>query len=176
MPRKTLEACDLIFEYKTILTFKIVVLYAGDLQCLWFVLPALTRLVTSHAFAVHYCSCAACPCYPAGSLAHLCHKSGPMSGQCECKANVEGVACTTCQSGYYSLDASNPDGCQGTSATKWMKSQALLVLLFVTRVIHFKDSPYGFYLIFHEDTNLHARSPRYSHGLCACGKVPFPLN
>ena len=38
---------------------------------------------------------------------------GDKLGQCSCKANVEGRVCDMCRPGYYNLQDTNPDGCQG---------------------------------------------------------------
>ena len=34
-----------------------------------------------------------------------------MAGQCQCKENVIGIKCDTCKEGFFSLSASNPQGC-----------------------------------------------------------------
>ncbi|XP_022106047.1 laminin subunit beta-1-like isoform X2 [Acanthaster planci] len=54
--------------------------------------------------------CQPCDCNSVGSLGstNFCDK---VSGQCICKANVEGSRCDTCKTGSYNLDAANPDGC-----------------------------------------------------------------
>lgn len=35
-------------------------------------------------------------------------------GSCYCKPNVMGRACDTCKPGFFDLQATNPDGCEGT--------------------------------------------------------------
>ncbi|XP_073721640.1 laminin subunit beta-3 isoform X2 [Misgurnus anguillicaudatus] len=54
-------------------------------------------------------ACLRCQCNSAGSL-----NSGQcdtVTGQCLCKAHVEGANCDRCKHGYYNLNANNPSGC-----------------------------------------------------------------
>ncbi|XP_058532481.1 basement membrane-specific heparan sulfate proteoglycan core protein isoform X2 [Ochotona princeps] len=48
-----------------------------------------------------------CSCDPQGSISSQCDASG----QCQCKAQVEGLTCSQCRPHYFHLSASNPDGC-----------------------------------------------------------------
>ncbi|XP_077167850.1 basement membrane-specific heparan sulfate proteoglycan core protein isoform X5 [Paroedura picta] len=48
-----------------------------------------------------------CQCDPSGSLSSQCDASG----QCLCKAHVEGPSCSTCRAHHFHLSAENPDGC-----------------------------------------------------------------
>ncbi|XP_030062521.1 laminin subunit gamma-2 [Microcaecilia unicolor] len=48
-----------------------------------------------------------CNCDPAGSAGHC----DLVTGRCVCKASVTGDRCDRCKSGYYNLDARNPEGC-----------------------------------------------------------------
>uniref|UniRef100_A0A8C5AUH5 Laminin subunit alpha 1 n=1 Tax=Gadus morhua TaxID=8049 RepID=A0A8C5AUH5_GADMO len=50
-------------------------------------------------------SCSACECQLAGST-----NTDPCS-PCACKVNVMGVNCDLCRSGYYNLQATDPEGC-----------------------------------------------------------------
>ncbi|XP_042333788.1 LOW QUALITY PROTEIN: basement membrane-specific heparan sulfate proteoglycan core protein [Sceloporus undulatus] len=48
-----------------------------------------------------------CRCDPKGSLGNHCDASG----QCQCKANVEGLSCSSCRPHHFHLSAENRDGC-----------------------------------------------------------------
>ncbi|MXQ93753.1 hypothetical protein E5288_WYG016917 [Bos mutus] len=48
-----------------------------------------------------------CGCDPQGSVSNQCDPAG----QCQCKAQVEGLTCSQCRPHHFHLSASNPDGC-----------------------------------------------------------------
>ncbi|KAK2507936.1 hypothetical protein MC885_016530, partial [Smutsia gigantea] len=48
-----------------------------------------------------------CGCNPQGSVSYQCDTAG----QCQCKAQVEGLTCSNCRPHHFHLSASNPDGC-----------------------------------------------------------------
>ncbi|XP_075408101.1 basement membrane-specific heparan sulfate proteoglycan core protein isoform X2 [Tenrec ecaudatus] len=48
-----------------------------------------------------------CGCDPQGSVSSQCDAAG----QCQCKAQVEGLTCSQCRPHHFHLSASNPDGC-----------------------------------------------------------------
>ncbi|XP_040085469.1 basement membrane-specific heparan sulfate proteoglycan core protein isoform X4 [Oryx dammah] len=48
-----------------------------------------------------------CGCDPQGSVSDQCDTAG----QCQCKAQVEGLTCSQCRPHHFHLSASNPDGC-----------------------------------------------------------------
>lgn len=53
--------------------------------------------------------CLKCNCSGPGVLDGTC--DGDNNAQCVCKKNTEGYYCDRCKSGFFGLDASNPDGC-----------------------------------------------------------------
>ena len=58
--------------------------------------------------------CQPCQCSLSGSTQCAADKfafSGAIPGQCVCKQNVQGTNCDQCAAGYFSLAASNPQGC-----------------------------------------------------------------
>ena len=63
--------------------------------------------------------CVPCNCHTPGVVSgdRDCVKddsdSAVLAGQCSCKQFVTGRQCDSCQAGYYSLDANNPQGCVG---------------------------------------------------------------
>uniref|UniRef100_A0A8C3H0K1 Laminin subunit alpha-2 n=1 Tax=Corvus moneduloides TaxID=1196302 RepID=A0A8C3H0K1_CORMO len=64
----------------------------------------------------NYPHCVACQCFLTGTDPQSCDTEGKCScidhsGQCSCKANVEGVHCDRCKSGTFGLSARNPLGC-----------------------------------------------------------------
>ena len=58
-----------------------------------------------------YTRCISCQCNTAGTSADstLCDTT---SGNCNCKQNVQGSDCDECKPGYFSLRASNSQGCE----------------------------------------------------------------
>ncbi|XP_053562666.1 laminin subunit beta-3 [Bombina bombina] len=57
----------------------------------------------------HRDACISCDCDPEGSVdGRSCNQ---MNGRCNCKENVGGERCDQCKPGFYSLSASNPQGC-----------------------------------------------------------------
>ena len=54
-------------------------------------------------------SCLPCQCNVAGSISSIV--CNPVTGECQCKDNVEGMNCDTCKSGFQLLQESNPFGC-----------------------------------------------------------------
>ncbi|KAI4887449.1 hypothetical protein NFI96_017445, partial [Prochilodus magdalenae] len=54
-------------------------------------------------------ACLPCQCEGAGSVSG--RQCDPVTGQCICKANVEGARCDRCKAGYYGLNAANSLGC-----------------------------------------------------------------
>ncbi|KAM9261102.1 laminin subunit alpha-2 [Cariama cristata] len=65
----------------------------------------------------NYPQCVACQCFLAGTDPQSCDTELEKcscidhTGQCSCKANVEGVHCDRCKSGTFALSARNPLGC-----------------------------------------------------------------
>lgn len=63
----------------------------------------------------------ACVCDPRGIVGgdDTCQTASSIytanGSTCPCKANVEGVTCNTCKTGYHNLFTNNSDGCQGIS-------------------------------------------------------------
>ncbi|XP_072533209.1 laminin subunit alpha-2 isoform X2 [Salminus brasiliensis] len=61
--------------------------------------------------------CVSCDCTLAGSTSDTCDSDTGLcacadrTGQCSCKANVEGVRCRSCKAGTFGLSVSNPLGC-----------------------------------------------------------------
>ncbi|XP_006820869.1 laminin subunit beta-1-like [Saccoglossus kowalevskii] len=55
-------------------------------------------------------SCLSCNCSVEGTKMNT--DCDGISGQCECKTNVEGRACDVCKDTYWNLQPSNPNGCQ----------------------------------------------------------------
>ena len=40
---------------------------------------------------------------------------GLVAGRCICKTNVNGNRCNQCKPGFWNLQSSNPDGCEGNN-------------------------------------------------------------
>ncbi|KAK3721659.1 hypothetical protein QZH41_003681 [Actinostola sp. cb2023] len=55
--------------------------------------------------------CKTCNCSEAGSKPSLVNKCNKANGQCYCKTYTAGTRCDRCQSGYFNMSSSNPDGC-----------------------------------------------------------------
>ena len=53
--------------------------------------------------------CRNCNCSTIGSIDHACDVT---TGQCNCKANANGLRCDTCKADSFNLNAGNPQGCQ----------------------------------------------------------------
>ena len=73
---------------------------------------------TSHVmwYMIHVTEC---DCDPDGSQyngqcdSHTDTEYGLEAGRCTCKTHVSGPRCDVCEDGYWNMNASNPDGCQG---------------------------------------------------------------
>ncbi|KAK0139233.1 Laminin subunit beta-3 [Merluccius polli] len=60
-------------------------------------------------------ACTRCVCSAEGAVDG--GQCDDVSGSCRCKANVEGSRCDRCKSGFYGLNASNPQGCTECSCS-----------------------------------------------------------
>uniref|UniRef100_A0A8C1NQ00 Uncharacterized protein n=1 Tax=Cyprinus carpio TaxID=7962 RepID=A0A8C1NQ00_CYPCA len=60
-------------------------------------------------------TCLRCLCSAAGSVNG--GQCDAQTGECVCKANVEGDGCDRCKAGYYNLNANNPLGCSKCSCS-----------------------------------------------------------
>lgn len=105
-------ACILIYYVKCRLVPCVVVLsmHVKIIACMYNGLTShFTHVLSAHndLFAPVPADCGCDPAGTAGSSA--CDSSG----QCNCKANVEGLQCTECREGSWNLTADNVQGCQG---------------------------------------------------------------
>uniref|UniRef100_A0A671SZR7 Basement membrane-specific heparan sulfate proteoglycan core protein n=1 Tax=Sinocyclocheilus anshuiensis TaxID=1608454 RepID=A0A671SZR7_9TELE len=80
--------------------------------------------------------CISCQCSVAGSSLDTCDAESGLcacadrSGQCSCKANVEGVKCDRCKMGSFGLSHRNPLGCSSATASlTLMPEQTVLPLV-----------------------------------------------
>ena len=62
-----------------------------------------------------------CQCDPRGSVSSVCSPSG----QCTCRANVEGQRCDRCRPGSFHLSSGHQSGCQVNTLSDWL-SQIIL--------------------------------------------------
>ncbi|XP_062523104.1 uncharacterized protein LOC134197769 [Corticium candelabrum] len=56
--------------------------------------------------------CEYCLCNVTGSETSAGGSCNATTGQCTCKANVKGLKCDTCKTGFFNLQASDVDGCE----------------------------------------------------------------
>ena len=79
---------------------------------------------TAHIGRIAYhCRClftSACNCDSVGGISGgECEgktdpAEGLVAGRCMCKTNVQGIRCNLCKPGYWNLQSTNADGCEGT--------------------------------------------------------------
>ena len=59
-----------------------------------------------------------------------------VAGQCSCKANVQGLQCSECKTGYFNLTSDTPQGCQECSCNNtgmlYTCTQSYLPVLLLT--------------------------------------------
>ena len=60
-----------------------------------------------------------CLCNVPGSESSAGGSCNATTGQCTCKANVMGLKCDTCKTGFLNLQASDVDGCERKKAIVW---------------------------------------------------------
>ena len=87
------------------------------------VLPCSSILYVLHILGVAYhCRClftSACNCDSVGGISGgECEgktdpAEGLVAGRCMCKTNVQGIRCNLCKPGYWNLQSTNADGCEG---------------------------------------------------------------
>lgn len=78
------------------------------------------NLLLTHYFPAFFFRC---KCSPIGSSSIACH---PITGQCVCRAGVEGRLCESCRVGFFGFSSR---GCRGTGLTSSGITTALWTIL-----------------------------------------------